>query len=377
MSAFGDTPPTGLPPKPVGRNWKLMSATTLAGGAIISGFVAWAMSSDGKPSDKLAKQPSYSESGKLLGAPEKPGYEPPAPPPEQQAAVPPALPPAAAKRATPHAQARAPEPKPDPDLESVFAMTADPAVGGSRSAGGRGIASGPRGEKQEQLHNTMDRQNGFASKSNWQNSQGSNGSPYLSAWQAAPDGYIVRAMTLIPVELVHDMNTDNPGEFGLQVTQMIFDTKTGTVPLIPPGSIFQCVYNSQVSYGQSRIQNGCHTLIFPDDSSVDIGFMNGTDSGGADGFEAEVNRHGWSMAGAIALNVFSKVAGQAGQLFGGGKTEVNIGSTGMDAAGDTAGDITSEIARRELDRANTLTRTHATSGAVKLNKSLVLPEWSE
>jgi len=65
--------------------------------------------------------------------------------------------------------------------------------------------------------------------------------------------YQVMAGTLIAGALVTGIRSDLPGDVIATVTEPVFDTATGKFLLIPQGSRILGRYNSQVSYGQSRV----------------------------------------------------------------------------------------------------------------------------
>ena len=52
----------------------------------------------------------------------------------------------------------------------------------------------------------------------------------------------------------HDETPDLPGDMIATVTEPVYDSATGRYLLIPQGSRILGRYNSQVSYGQSRVQ---------------------------------------------------------------------------------------------------------------------------
>ena len=66
--------------------------------------------------------------------------------------------------------------------------------------------------------------------------------------------YQVMAGTVIAGALVTGIKSDLPGDVIGTVTEPVYDTATGKFLLIPQGSRLLGKYNSQVSYGQSRVQ---------------------------------------------------------------------------------------------------------------------------
>ncbi len=78
------------------------------------------------------------------------------------------------------------------------------------------------------------------------------------------------AGTVIAGALVTGTKSDLPGEVIATVTEPVFDTATGKFLLIPQGSRILGRYNSQVSYGQSRVQVVWNRIILPDTSSLTL-----------------------------------------------------------------------------------------------------------
>ena len=111
--------------------------------------------------------------------------------------------------------------------------------------------------------------------------------------------YQVMAGTVIAAALVTGIKSDLPGDVIATVTEPVYDTATGKFLLIPQGSRILGRYNSQVSYGQSRVQMVWHRIILPDTSSLTLDNLVGTDPAGYTGVEDEVDRHwGRILAGA-------------------------------------------------------------------------------
>src|SRR3546814_525297 len=108
------------------------------------------------------------------------------------------------------------------------------------------------------------------------------------------------AGTVIAGALVAGSNSDRPGDVIATGTEPIYDAATGRHPLIPQGSRILGRYNSQVSYGQTRLQMVWHRLILPDTSSSQLDNLVGTDPAGYAGLEDGVDWH-WDriFAGAV------------------------------------------------------------------------------
>ncbi len=101
--------------------------------------------------------------------------------------------------------------------------------------------------------------------------------------------------TVVPAVLLTGINSDLPGQVSAQVSENVYDSKTGNALLIPQGSRLMGQYNSQVAFGQERVMLAFNRLIFPDGRSLNLGAMAGTTPDGFAGFEADVNTHFWRL----------------------------------------------------------------------------------
>src|SRR5262249_3981321 len=71
--------------------------------------------------------------------------------------------------------------------------------------------------------------------------------------QNPASSYVVQAGTVIPAALITGIQSDLPGEITAQVTENVFDSPTGRFLLIPQGAKLIGTYDSQISFGQSRV----------------------------------------------------------------------------------------------------------------------------
>lgn len=118
--------------------------------------------------------------------------------------------------------------------------------------------------------------------------------------------------TIIPAVLVSGMNSDIPGALIAQVSQNVYDSATGKHLLIPQGAKLYGVYDSNVSYGQSRAVSAWTRINYPDGTRLNLGGMGGMDVEGYSGFEDQVDNHYWKTFGNAALLGMISGATQAG-----------------------------------------------------------------
>lgn len=112
--------------------------------------------------------------------------------------------------------------------------------------------------------------------------------------------YQMMAGTVIAGALVTSIKSDLPGDVIATVTEPVYDTTTGKFLLIPQGSCILGKYNSQVSYGQNRVQVMWNRIILPGMSSLTLDNLVDTDPAGYAGLEDDVDWH-WDriFAGAV------------------------------------------------------------------------------
>lgn len=183
--------------------------------------------------------------------------------------------------------------------------------------------------------------------------------------------YQVMAGTVIAGALVTGIKSDLPGDVIATVTEPVYDTATGKFLLIPQGSRILGKYNSQVSYGQSRVQVMWNRIILPDTSSLTLDNLVGSDPAGYAGLEDGVDWH-WDriFAGAVLttlLGVGAELAAPENRQDG---DRVII--AGRDSAQDSINQIGQEMTRRNLNIQPTLTERPGLPVRIIANKDLVL-----
>ncbi|WP_341669180.1 TrbI/VirB10 family protein [Alcaligenes sp. SDU_A2] len=183
--------------------------------------------------------------------------------------------------------------------------------------------------------------------------------------------YQVMAGTVIAGALVTGIKSDLPGDVIATVTEPIYDTATGKFLLIPQDSRILGKYNSQVSYGQSRVQVMWNRIILPDTSSLTLDNLIGTDPAGYAGLEDDVDWH-WDriFAGAVLttlLGVGAELAAPENRQDG---DRVII--AGRDSLQDTVNQVGQEVTRRNLNIQPTLTSRPGLPVRIIVNRDLVL-----
>lgn len=183
--------------------------------------------------------------------------------------------------------------------------------------------------------------------------------------------YQVMAGTVIAAALVTGIKSDLPGDVIATVTEPVYDSATGEHELIPQGSRLLGRYNSQVSYGQRRVQVVWQRVILPDTSSFALDNLAGSDAAGHAGLEDGVDWH-WDriVAGAAMtslLGIGAELASPSNRRDGD-----RIIIAGRDSLQDTVNQVGQEVTRRNLDIQPTLTQRPGLPLRVIVNRDLVL-----
>lgn len=189
--------------------------------------------------------------------------------------------------------------------------------------------------------------------------------------QVPASPYQVMAGTVIAAALVTGIKSDLPGDVIATVTEPVYDTGTGRYLLIPQGSRILGRYNSQVSYGQSRVQVVWTRIILPDTSSLQLDNLVGTDPAGYAGLEDGVDWH-WDriFAGAALttlLGIGAELAAPENRQDG---SRVIV--AGRDSLQDSVNQIGQEMTRRNMNIQPTLTERPGLPVRVIVNRDLVL-----
>lgn len=215
------------------------------------------------------------------------------------------------------------------------------------------------------LQNRQEQKEAFLSNAGFTETRNSGG------LQTPVSPYQVMAGTVIAAALVTGINSDLPGDVIATVTEPVYDTAIGHHVLIPQGSRILGRYNSQVSYGQTRVQVVWHRVILPDASSFQLDNLAGTDPAGYAGLEDGVDWH-WDRLSAGAalttlLGVGAELAAPENRQDGD-----RLVIAGRDSAQDSINQVGQEMTRRNLNIQPTLTSRPGLPVRLIVNRDLVL-----
>ena len=180
--------------------------------------------------------------------------------------------------------------------------------------------------------------------------------------------YIVQAGSVIPAALLTGIRSDLPGQVTGQVTENIYDSPSGRYLLIPQGSKLIGAYDSQVSFGQSRVLLVWTRLIFPNGRSIVLERQSGADPEGYAGLEDQVDYHWSRLFMAAALSTLLGVGSEVGA----GNTDNDIVRALRRGSSESLNQTGQQIVRRNLNVQPTLTIRPGFPVRVIVNRDLVL-----
>ena len=180
--------------------------------------------------------------------------------------------------------------------------------------------------------------------------------------------FVLQAGAVIPAALVTGLRSDLPGQITAQVTENVYDTPTGGAVLIPQGTRLIGIYDSQVSFGQSRLLLVWTRLLLPNGYSIVLERQPGADASGQAGLEDGVDHHWGSLFKAALLSTILAV----GTELGSDQNESDIVRALRRGAGDTLNQAGQQVVRRNLNIQPTLTIRPGHPVRVIVTRDLVL-----
>ena len=198
---------------------------------------------------------------------------------------------------------------------------------------------------------------------------------YLTATPGPPSGppYLIQSGSVIPAALLTAVNSDLPGRVIAQVSAPVYDSRTGDHLLIPQGARLIGTYESENSYGDTRVFLSWDRLLMPNGVSLELSRMAATDAAGSAGLGAKVDNHLGRVGGAIAVSaVLSILANEAEDEDDQGFTR-SLG----DAAAQEAARTGSRIVDRELNLRPTLRVPAGAPVRVLVTDDILLKPYTE
>ena len=183
----------------------------------------------------------------------------------------------------------------------------------------------------------------------------------------APSRYVVQAGAVIPAALITGIRSDLPGEITAQVTENVYDSPTGRYLLVPQGARLIGQYDSQISFGQSRVLLVWNRVIMPNGTSMVLERQSGADKAGYSGLEDEVDYHWGNIVKAAAISTLLGIGSEL--VLDSDDSLVRALRRGTQ---DTVNQTGQTLVRRQLNVQPTLTIRPGFPVRVILNRDLIL-----
>jgi len=188
---------------------------------------------------------------------------------------------------------------------------------------------------------------------------------------APASSYVVQAGNIIPASLITGIRSDLPGQITAQVTENVYDSATGHFLLVPQGARLIGTYDSQVTFGQSRVLLVWTRLVMPNGASIVLERQAGVDTAGYAGLEDEVDNHWGEQFKAALLSTLLGVGSQLGTTNGTG-TNADVITALRRGTGDSMNQTGQRAVQRNLNVQPTLTIRPGFPVRVIVNRDLVL-----
>jgi type IV secretion system protein VirB10 len=252
----------------------------------------------------------------------------------------------------------------------LLSMAGNTNGAGQRNAAPSMPGTGPYGQRVS----PYEAQNDQAGKESFFNEGRNSLSAGTGAW--LPSNSIWQG-SIFEAALLGEVNTDLPGQITAIVTKNIYSSQSGQYLLIPQNSRLMGSYNSNISYGQRRVQVAWNTLIRPDGYQLDLGNMQATDPQGAAGLTGRINDHLlqqlWGVVLITALNIGNAEARLASESLLG----ENLSNPYIQKIVDDDLSVINQFAQNIIDRQMNIQPTIKIKAGTKINivanLNLVLP----
>ncbi|CAL4869876.1 hypothetical protein MMA231_04168 (plasmid) [Asticcacaulis sp. MM231] len=185
--------------------------------------------------------------------------------------------------------------------------------------------------------------------------------------------YLLQAGSVIPAALITGLHSDIPGQALAQVTQNIFDTRTGTYLLIPQGARLIGKYDSAVAFGQDRLLLVWERIILPNGASLVLDKAGTADPQGLNGLQDRTNLHwGGVMQASAASTVLS-----IGAASGSASRDSDLVRALRSGAADSVSRVGQALVERQLNVSPSITLRNGLPLRVVLARDLVLEPYKE
>lgn len=179
--------------------------------------------------------------------------------------------------------------------------------------------------------------------------------------------FVLQAGAVIAAALITGVQSDLPGPITAQVTQNVYDSLTGHILLIPQGSRLLGTYDSEVSFGQTRVLLAWDRLILPDSRAITLDRQPATDASGQVGLQDETDEHWGAMARAALLSTLLGIGAELGS-----ESDDDLIRALRRGTQDTINQTGQQVVRRQLNVQPTLTLRPGLQLRVLVTRDLIL-----
>ena len=183
--------------------------------------------------------------------------------------------------------------------------------------------------------------------------------------------YVLQAGAVIAAALVTGLRSDLPGQVSEQVTENVYDGRTGRILLIPQGARLLGQYDAQITFGQSRALLVWTRILMPNGRSVVLERQPATDADGYAGLEDEVDNRWGTLFKAAALSTILSIGAEAGSGNDSGLLQALRRGTS-----DSIGQTGRQLVERSLDVRPTITIRPGFPVRVLVTRDLVLEPYA-
>lgn len=190
--------------------------------------------------------------------------------------------------------------------------------------------------------------------------------------------YEVKAGTYIPIISTFELISSLPGKVTAIVSQNIYDSLTGNYLVIPMGTKLFGEYNSELSWGQERVQVKFTRMTLPNGKSLELNNVIGGSELGQSGMTGKVDMKLGKVVGSVVMAAF--LGGANGVLTNNGSYS-NDKNAALAKAGEESGgqviEIANNYAEKILNVEPTITVPLGKRGTLILTEDLILELYNE
>lgn len=182
------------------------------------------------------------------------------------------------------------------------------------------------------------------------------------------------ATTVIPAVLISTLVSDNSGPVSAQVSNDVYDSKTGYQLLIPRGSKMIGFYNGRIAYGSTRIDVAFRQLCFPNGQCIDLAQEPGTDPQGSIGLHDQVDNHYWQLFGLNFIGSVIKNGASYAQSSAASGTGLQPSAGGVT---QDMGQTTNQVIDSKIQTSPTITIRGGSIIRIMLTNNMILKPYNE